>query len=321
MDQTLVDILRHYARDSETSWSCGSFGAIAEFARDTGEDAAISEDGLTVVTARGGVRLTPIADIRPVACELPGRHPDTWQHGLALCLPTERCRLAGREVLTELGSDDAALRTEDREAILFDLGLAIGHADICVRTADVEAIGLLRGGLGRSLLSPDGLTLLRQIARLNPHRVFNCLFGRIEVYQPIPGPKDKTPSGPHTHVLPRLLALRRTHAATLPIPLGWTPCMTAYPPNPIADGHGGVRPFDKAQYDAFQRLWAHYGVPELVMLKKEVFAALSAGRKTLPPDLDPPLDRAGRTVVRVALRQWQQVRSLAELRRPSAQKW
>jgi hypothetical protein len=42
-------------------------------------------------------------------------------------------------------------------------------------------------------------------------------------------------------------------------------------------------------------------------LKTEVFAALAAGR-TLPPDLSPPLDRAGRAVVRVALRQWRATR-------------
>jgi hypothetical protein len=311
MDQIFVDILRRYLRDSETSWSCGSFGAIAEFARDPGEDAEISEDGFHIVTARGGIQLTPVDDIRPVAFELPGHHPYTWQHGLALCLPAEYSRLAGREALTELGPDTKALRPGDRKAILFDLGFAIGHADICVRTANPETIGLLRGGLGRSLLSPEGFSLLREIARLSPHRVFRCRFGRVEVYQPIPSPKDQSPPGPHTHVLPRLLALRRSHAATLPIPAGCVPCMMMYPPNPISDGHGGVRSFDNEVYEVFQRLWKRYGVQELVALKEQIFAVLSAGQFTSPRDL-PPLDRAGRALIRVALRQWQQIRSPVE---------
>jgi hypothetical protein len=308
MDQTLIDILRRYVRDSEATWSCGSFGAVAEFARDPGEDAAISDEGLAIVTARGGMRLTPVADIRPIAYELPGRHPDTWQHGLALCLPADRCRLAGRERLTELGPDEDALRQDDRGGILFDLGLPTGHAEICVRTADPRAIELLRGGLDRSLLSPDGLPLLREIAGLNPHRVFRCRFGRIEIYQPIPGPKDKTPAGPHTHVLPRLLALGRSHAATVPIPDGWVPCMTLFPPNPISNGHGGTRPFDRGQYEAFRHLWLRYGLHELVALKEEIFAGLPAGPSASPRDLPPHLDRAGRALVRVALRQWQQIR-------------
>jgi hypothetical protein len=312
MDQILVDILQRYLRDSKTSWSCGSFGAIAEFARDPDEDVEISEDGFHIVTARGGIQLIPIDDIRPVAVELLGRHPDTWQHGLALCLPAEHSRLAGRKALTELGLDMKALRPGDREAILFDLGFAIGHADICVRTANPETIGLLRGGLGRSLLSPEGFSLLREIARLSPHRVFRCRVGRVEVYQPIPSPKEKSPRGPHTHVLPRLLALRRSHAATLPIPAGWVPCMMMYPPNPISGGHGGVRCFDNEAYEVFQRLWKCYGIQELVALKEELFAAWLAGQSTSPRNLPPPLDRAGRALIRVALRQWQQIRSSVE---------
>jgi hypothetical protein len=105
-----------------------------------------------------------------------------------------------------------------------------------------------------------------------------------------------------------LLALRRTHAATLPIPSGWVPCMTLFPPNPIGDGHGGVRPFEKAHYQAFQSLWKRYGIPELVALKEEVFTA-EACRSAPPRDLPPPLDRAGRALMRVAQRQWQQLRS------------
>lgn len=308
MNTYLAETLRRYAHNSDASWSCGSFGAIAEFARDAEEPVKIADrDGITVVTERGGLHINLADDIRPIAYELPGKHPEAWQHGLALYLPVERCRLTGRDVLTELGADAEALDPANRSGILFDLGLAVSHVEICVRTSDAQAIALLRSGLGRSLLSPDGLSLLREVARLSPHRVFRCRFGRIEVYQPIPGPKDKTPPGPHTHVLPRLLALRRIHAATLPLPLGWVPCMTLFPPNPISNGHGGVRQFGRERHEAFQHLWTQYGITELVALKSDVFASLSAGKSAPIYDLSPPLDRAGRATVRVALRQWQQL--------------
>jgi hypothetical protein len=302
----LADTLRRYIRDSEASWSCGSFGAVAEFARDPDEVVEIADDGFAVVTARGGMRLSPAEDIRAIAYELATRHPDCWQHGVALCLPAGRCRLTGRGSLTELGPDAEALRPQDRAAVLFDLGLGIGHAEICVRTADPVTIGLLRAGLGRSLLAPDGLPLLRDIAAMSPNRVFRCRFGRIEVYQPIPGPKDKTPPGPHTHVLPKLLALGRTHAATLPIPDGWVPCMTLFPPNPIGDGHGGVSLLDRDRYLAFQELWARYGIPQLVDLKASAMRTICAGAGPLP-ELPAPLDRAGRATVEVALRQSRQL--------------
>ena len=61
------------------------------------------------------------------------------------------------------------------------------------------------------------------ILAANPHRVFISRLGRIEVYQPIPPPSGKSPEGPHTHVLPRLLKSGRTHPATEPVPEGWFP--------------------------------------------------------------------------------------------------
>ena len=56
--------------------------------------------------------------------------------------------------------------------------------------------------------------LMHRLPRLSPHRVFCCRMGRVEVYQPIPAPDGKSPEGPHTHVLPRLLA----HGRSMPRP-------------------------------------------------------------------------------------------------------
>ena len=132
--------------------------------------------------------------------------------------------------------------------------------------------------------------------------MFCCRFGRIEVFAPIPPPDGKSPNGPHTHVLPRLLAQGQTYAANVPLPQGWVPCMTLFPPNPIPAISSARKPFDSAQFEAFQLLWRRYGEPDLVALKKAALAALLVGKE---PELrdDTVSTRAARSVVRVAARQ------------------
>ena len=89
-------------------------------------------------------------------------------------------------------------REEDREAILFDLGLGALQADFCVRISDHGLAARLREYAGRSLFEP-GNPAMAMILAANPHRVFISRLGRIEVYQPIPPPSGKSPEGPHTH--------------------------------------------------------------------------------------------------------------------------
>jgi hypothetical protein len=81
---------------------------------------------------------------------------------------------------------------------------------------------------GRSVFEP-GNPAMGVILAANPHRVFISRIGRIEVYQPIPPATGKSPDGPHTHVLPKLLRSKRSHPATEPIPDGWVPCAHFYP--------------------------------------------------------------------------------------------
>ncbi len=133
----------------------------------------------------------------------------------------------------------------------------------------------------------------------NPHRVFISRLGRIEVYQPIPPASGKSPEGPHTHVLPKLLKSGRTHPATEPIPGGWVPCAHLYPPHPARDGLGGARPFDAARHDAFQAVIARFGSPETLAIKRRVRDAIAAEQ---PPSAISG-DRHGRAGIRIALRQ------------------
>ncbi len=294
----VADFLMRHILDLNSGWSCGSFGAIAEFIRTPDEPVRFdSADAIVAVTDRGGIRIDPGQGFRPIAYEMTSRDLETWQHGVALCLPLADCAMNRRGVLTELGPDRDALRPEDRTAILFDMGLNVPQADICVRTSDPRTLERLRAGIGRSLFEP-GNGLAGAIPALSPHRVFQCRFGRVEVYQAIPAPDGKSPDGPHTHVLPKLLAHDRTHAANLPIPDGWVPCMTLFPANPMRDRMGERKPFDAAEFAAFQALWAQFGEPELVAVKAAALTAAHSGRQFPEPE-----SRAGRMVAEVALRQ------------------
>jgi hypothetical protein len=286
--------------NAETQWSLGTFGAIAEFARDPDEPFTFQRGkaSLSVMTARGGLRIKPPADLRPVAFETTTR--DSWSNRVALCLPEDRCGMSRRGVLTELGPDDGALREHDRDSILFDLGIDALQADLCIRVSDPELLAQLRKQEGRSL-TEAGNPAMCVIVAASPHRVFLSRVGRIEVYQPIPDPHGQSPVGPHTHVLPDLLNHRRTHAATEQIPDGWVPCAHLYPAHPAKDSLGQSREFDHARHDAFQHLLHMFGDPKFVLLKQRVAAAVAAGED--PSVITVTDQRFTRTNVRVALRQ------------------
>jgi hypothetical protein len=217
-----------------------------------------------------------------------------------LCLPKQLCVMNRREVLTELGPDAGALRDQDREAILFDLGLAAWQSDLCLRVSDPNVVAQLRVHAGRGVFEP-GNPAMSVVLASSPHRVFVSRLGRIEVFGPIPSPNGKSPEGPHTHVLPKLLSHRRTHSATEQIPEGWIPCAHLYPAHPAKDGLGHSRPFDSGCHDAFQKILGTFGNPDFMALKQRVLAAVAAGED--PSAIVLTNNRFARTNVRVVLRQ------------------
>ncbi len=302
VDTDLPGFLGDRLADMETAWSLGTFGAIAEFTRDPDEAAALDRGPgtISVVTARGGLRIQAHPALRPIASESPTK--ESWSHRVALCLPEAGCAMSGRAEFTEVGLDREALREEDRASVLFDLGLGAHQTDFHVRSSDPEVVGALRGCTGKSVFSPSS-GAMKVILAAHPHRVFVSRLGRIEVYQPIPPVGGKSPSGPHTHVLPKLLAHGRTHAATEPLPDGWIPCAHVYPPNPIRDKFGHRRPFQREHHADFQTLLGRFGAPELVDLKRRVIESVVAGRE--PSAILVRADRIGRATVRVVLRQLQ----------------
>jgi hypothetical protein len=293
-----IDLLRREIANSGTQWSLGTFGVIAEFARGRDEPVWLSQlpQSVSAVTARGGIALKHHVRCRPFASESITK--TGWGQRVALCLPAGDCAMNRRPVLTELGIDHDALRPEHRGSTLFDLGLGALQADFCVRIEDRGAIAQLRRHAGRSLFEA-GNSAMALILEANPHRVFIGQLGRIEVYQPIPPASGKSPEGPHTHILPKLLKSGRTHPATEPIPDGWIPCAHLYPPHPARDELGEFRPFDTARHDSFQLLIETFGHPESLAIKRRIVEAVEAGEPPSPMTAT----RHSRASIRIALRQ------------------
>jgi hypothetical protein len=298
--QTTAALIAEHLENPETQWSLGTFGAIAEFARDPDEDTALdlTGDNLSAVTARGGIRILLSTAMRPFASESVARLG--WNHRVSLCLREQDCAMSQRKVFTEVGPDHAPLRENDRGAVLFDLGLDVLQADFCVRAADPALAAELRKCVGKSVFDPTN-PAMGIILATNPHRVFVSRVGRAEVYQPIPSAGGKSPDGPHTHVLPKLLQHRRTHAATEIVPDGLVPCAHFYPKHPLKDALGRERAFDSACHHSYQGLLATFGSPEASALKARVTALVEAGQG--PEHGARAVDCFSRTTIRVALRQ------------------
>jgi hypothetical protein len=290
----LTELVERHLADPQASWAIGTFGAIAEFHREAGEPVELCANA--ALTARGGIRLQINGEVQALAWERPTAG-DAWTQGVALCLPAQSGTMSRRSVLTELGPDGNALRQEDRSEILFDLGLAAPHCDLCVRTADPALLAELRSAAGRAVL---GTGLLATLAAASPTRVFISRLGRIEVHTPIPAPAGKTPDGPHTHLLPELLKKKRTHSANLPLPVQMVASAELYPASAIHDAHGHRSTFAAERHDAFQRVLSALGDRACLAAKARTIAAVRAGE---PPRDDPTYSRAQRLTRRVALRQ------------------
>jgi hypothetical protein len=279
----------------------GTFGVLAEFARDPAEPCEI--DDLTVVTGRGAIRVARAPDARALAYEALSALPGQWHHGVFFCLRRAVAELTPRRAITELGPDRDAIRAADRNAILFDLGLGAASFAFCVRTADAALLAALRRAAGTRLLDPPR-GVARLIVEAGPHRVAYTALARIEVYQPIARADGRTPSGPHTHLIPSLLRPALTHSANVAVPAGWVPVLALYPRHPAKDDAGAPKPFEPDTHAAFQALVARYGDPAARAAKAAVLAAIERGVEPTARRL--PASRTARAASRIAVRQLRQ---------------
>jgi hypothetical protein len=161
----------------------------------------------------------------------------------------------------------------DREACLFDLGVGGPNIRVAVRTGDSAQVGRLRAGVGRGLFENDDL--IHALVRESPHRVFLSKLGRLEVYQSIAPEGGTAPEGPHTHLLPALLAEPdRPPEGMLQ---GWVACVVGYPANPLRDAKGRKQVFDAVAHERFQKMLADFGDPTYRATKDAVCDAVRSG--------------------------------------------
>lgn len=205
-------LVRRYLADPLTGWSVGTYGAIAEFQYDPDEPGLeLDVDAMAVHTGRGALAIVSLEGVQPF-----GLTDDTGRlREIAFC--SER-RGAQRATVTEL------------EPLTFDVGVAAPHIDMLVRLRpdDAATAAALRAGVGRPLLAADNPAGLA-IAQASPTRILASPVARIEVHQPIPPPGGRSPEGPHTHLLPKLLAQGRTHPPGSPLPASLFCGLSLYP--------------------------------------------------------------------------------------------
>lgn len=286
--------------DARHAWSVGVFGAIGEYMRDADEPTARRRDGPAeaIYTDRAALRVTPRDDVRVIAYDTLGSDGETWGQSVAFCMEKPADGAPG--VVCALGPDKDAILPQDTNAMLFDLGVGKGHVRMCLRTRDAELIAALNAIVGKPLFGAEGVTVMPLVLKAQPHRVMLSPLARVEVFAPIPMPGGDSPEGPHTHLLPKLLASGRTHAANAPIPEGWQPVLMLHPRSPWRDAMGRRTEFDQSLDALFEELLAVHALPEDREVRAATVAAVEAGAD--PKSFNPPATRRGRTQMRITLR-------------------
>ena len=290
------DLIADLACDPAHGWSMGTFGAVAEFVRDADEPATVTREAnrLEIVTNRGGLRLAPIEALTGVAWDTLSADGETWGHALAFCAPQPP---TANDVIQALGCDSQALRPQDRQSPWFDLGVGCGAVRMCARTSDPQLIAALTRAAGTALLADPALMV--DMLRGQPHRVMVSPAGRIEVYQAIPAPDGKSPVGPHTHLLPKLIG-KGAHSANTPIPAPLQSLLTLHPRSPWRNALGVRHAYNAANDAAFAPLLIEFGLPADTQIQASIAAAIASDRA--PSTFTWPDERRGRTKARITLR-------------------
>jgi predicted Fe-S protein YdhL (DUF1289 family) len=186
-------------RESDGTWITGAPGALAEFPVSASRrpDVVADDKRIEACLPEARFRLNLHDKLRAFG------FGDT-DGVVVLGLPKARATLSGASALTALGEDAHAIDPEHRGQMLFDLGAGRRSSRFCVRTDDRELIATLASLAGRpwtSALQEAGMQLLAK----SPHRVVESALARIEVLSNIPGGGETSPTGAHTHFLPKLL--------------------------------------------------------------------------------------------------------------------
>lgn len=220
-----LDRFAFLSRVPGAAWSMGVWGAVAELVRATGErlQTRFTGDALILRTRGGRMRVEPHPGLRVFELDAGRDRP------ARLVLTMHRSRLApAPSVVTELGPDRDSLVESARDHVLFDLGVGSASARFLVRTEESALISALRAARGRRLL--DAPELVAELVARSPARVVVAPIGRIEIDTPIGQPGHV---GPHTHLVPALLAEGREIDPGLELPPDYAPCASFHPAEAI----------------------------------------------------------------------------------------
>ncbi len=215
-------------RSGAGTWVIGVVGAVAEFATRPGESVDVETDGACVEASTAGANLRFQIDkhVRALTFDTPDTPADRQR--VVLAVKRERGHLPLAAALADLGQDSAAIRPEDRDLRLYDLGLGRKEARFCVRCGPGAARDALTAATGTA--PAEAMQRLAPILlQDSPPRVVESALGRIEVLTPIPLPGGRSPAGPHTHLLPEHLATGRALPAGMDLPRVYRPGAIFYP--------------------------------------------------------------------------------------------
>jgi hypothetical protein len=287
-------------RNPANSWSIGTFGVVGEFMWNPSESVSFLEDASTVEvrSERGAMRISMSSAVLIHAYQSLWGDGEAWTSGVAFCLPS--VIQEKRSGFHRLGSDSRAMRHEEQDAFLFDLGIGVGHTAICIRTRDPDILAAAQQMEGEDLLSHRGDPLFELLRKKSPVRVMTSPAGRIEVYSPIPPEGGRSPSGPHTHLLPRLAILRRTHSANVPIPESLQPVLTMHPRSPWRTAGGERVSYDHTAATDFDEIISEFGDERAKEVSRSIELAVSLGQQ--PHTFPFPRERHLRIQARVVLR-------------------
>ena len=182
----IAECLAAQMADAETQWSLGTFGAIAEFARDPDEAADLRYGATHILgdhrprrhTHHAACRYAPVrirdhdqGKLEPPRGTLPAA--GALRHEPPCGADRARARFRG------------AARRRPRAAFCSISGIDALQIDACVRVSDPAVAAQLRAYCGQPTFAPGNPAAGLLLAH-SPHRVFVSRIGRIEVYQPIP---------------------------------------------------------------------------------------------------------------------------------------
>lgn len=297
MTQSVFDLLAQLASSPDHGWSIGSFGAIGEFVRGADEPATINRaDNLfEIYTDRGGMRIAPTQPLVPIAWDSLSADGESWGQHFDFCIAQPE---TPSRVIRDLGTDADAVRPQDRQHRIFDMGVACGAITMAIRSDDADFIALMERHVGQEVLGVPEIYI--DTLRAQPHRVLISAAGRVEVYQDVPPADGKSPEGPHTHLIANIVPKHRPHGSNTPLPKGQQSAISVHIASPWRTLLGERHSYCAEQDTAFIPYLRQYALADDQAVEQALIRAVTSG--AAPDDSLWPATRRGRTKARITLR-------------------